>query len=92
MKKTEIAKSSLLIQKEKELKELQKKKDKITKSIQLTKSKIEEWQTSIDKATKEMMNGMARMADLSKLGKELKGLLKDLKKKIKLNCNTPMRT
>ncbi len=85
MKNNEIAKSSLLIQKEKELKELQKKKDKITKSINLTKIKIEEWQIDIDKATKEMMNGMARMADLSKLGSEIKGLLKDLKKKVKLS-------
>ena len=85
MKNNEIAKSSLLIQKEKELKELQKKKDKVTKSINLTKNKISEWQTDIDKATKEMMNGMARMADLSKLGKEIKGLLKDLKKKVKLS-------
>ncbi len=85
MKKHEITKSSLLIQKEKELKELQKKRDKITKSIQLTKTKIEEWQIGIDLATKEMMNGMARMADLSKLAKELKTMLKDLKKKIKLS-------
>lgn len=85
MKKNEIAKSSLLIQKEKELKELQKKRDKITKSIKLTKSKIEEWQTSIESATKEMMNGMARLADLSKLAKELKTMLKDLKKKVKLS-------
>lgn len=85
MKKTEIAKSSLLIQKEKELKELQKKRDKITKSIQLTKTKIEEWQTGIESATKEMMNGMARLADLSKLAKELKTMLKDLKKKVKLS-------
>jgi hypothetical protein len=85
MKKNEIAKSSLLIQKEKELKELQKKRDKITKSIKSTKAKIEEWQTSIDTATKEMMNGMARMADLSKLAKDLKTMLKDLKKKVKLS-------
>lgn len=85
MKKNEIAKSSLLIQKEKELKELQKKKDKITKSIKLTKAKIEEWQTSIDTATKEMMNGMSRMADLARLAKELKTMLKDLKKKVKLS-------
>ena len=85
MKNNEITKSSLLIQKEKELKELQKKKDKITKNINLTKTKIGEWQTNIDKATKEMMNGMARMADLSKLGNEIKGLLKDLKKKVKLS-------
>ena len=85
MKNNEITKSSLLIQKEKELKELQKKRDKITKSIQLTKTKIEEWQTGIESATKEMMNGMARMADLSKLAKELKTMLKDLKKKVKLS-------
>ncbi len=87
MKKTEIVKSSLLIQKEKELKELQKKRDKITKSIQLTKTKIEEWQRGIESATKDMMNGMARMADLSKLAKELKTMLKDLKKKVKLSRN-----
>ena len=85
MKKNEIAKSSLLIQKEQELKDLQKKKDKITKSIKTTKSKIETLQIDAESATKEMMNGMQRMADLSILGKELKGLLKDLKKKVKLS-------
>jgi hypothetical protein len=81
----EIAKSSLLIQKELELKDLQKKKDKVTKNIKTTKSKIEEWQVDVEKATKEMMNGMQRMADLSIMGKEIKQLLKDLKKKVKLS-------
>ena len=85
MKKTEIAKSSLLIQKEKELKELQKKKEKITKNIKTAKTKIEALQNDVETATKEMVNGMARMADLSKLGKELKRLLKELKKKVKLS-------
>lgn len=85
MKKNEIAKSSLLIQKEKELKELQKKKEKITKNIKTTKTKIDTLQIEAETATKEAMNGMQRMADLSFLGKEIKGLLKDLKKKVKLS-------
>ena len=85
MKNNEIAKSSLLIQKEQELKELQKKKDKTVKNIKTTKTKIEDLQTAAEAATKEMLNGMTRMVDLSKLAKEVDDLLKDLKKKVKLN-------
>ncbi|MBL7814256.1 MAG: hypothetical protein JNL70_04545 [Saprospiraceae bacterium] len=81
----DVAKSSALIQKEAELKDLKKKKDKVIKSIQTTKTKLEELQTDVDTASKEMMNGMQRMADLSILSKEIKGLLKDLKKKVKLS-------
>jgi heterodisulfide reductase subunit C len=82
---SEITKSSLLIQKEHELKELQKKKEKVTKSIKTTKTKIETLQIEAESATKSMMNGMQRMADLSILAKEIKSLLKDLKKKVKLS-------
>lgn len=85
MKKNEIAKSSLLIQKEKELKELQKKKEKITKSIKTTKTKIEELQTQAEAATKDMAKGFERMVDLSRLSKEVGVLLKDLRKKVKLS-------
>lgn len=85
MKKNEIAKSSLLIQKEKELKDLQKKKVQITKNIKATKTKITDLQTEIDSVTTNMTNGMSRLADLSKLGKELAEILKELKKTVKLS-------
>ncbi len=85
MKNNEIAKSSLLIQKERELKELQKKKEKITKNIKTTKTKIEGLQVEAEAAAKEMANGISRMVDLSKLGKEVGGLFKELKKKVKLS-------
>ena len=42
-------------------------------------------ETTIDKLPQVKSWGMARMADLSKLGNEIKGLLKDLKKKVKLS-------
>ena len=84
MKKNEIAKSSLLIQKEKELKELQKKKEKVTKNIKTTKTKIEELQTQAEAATRDMAKGFERMVDLSRLSKEVGALLKDLRKKVKL--------
>ena len=84
MKKNEIAKSSLLIQKEKELKELQKKKEKVTKNIKTTKTKIEELQTQAEAATMDMAKGFERMVDLSRLSKEVGALLKDLRKKVKL--------
>jgi hypothetical protein len=85
MKKNEIAKSSLLIQKEKELKDLQKKKEKISTTIRNTKAKLADLQTDIDVHMKEMMNGISRTADLGKLAKEIKNLMADLKKKVKLS-------
>jgi hypothetical protein len=85
MKKNEIAKSSLLIQKEKELKDLQKKKEKISTTIRNTKAKLADLQTDIDVHMKEMMNGISRTADLGKLAKEIKILMADLKKKVKLS-------
>ncbi len=85
MKKNGIAKSSLLIQKEKELKDLQKKKEKTSTTIRNTKTKLSDLQTEIERYTKDMVNGMTRTADLGKLAKEVKGLMADLKKKVKLS-------
>jgi hypothetical protein len=85
MKNNEIAKSSLLIQKELELKELQKKKAKVTISIKNTKGRIAALQADVERVSKEMFNGLARLADLSKLAKELKILSVELMKKVKLN-------
>lgn len=85
MKKNEIAKSSLLIQKEKELKDLQKKKEKVSTTIRNTKAKLLDLQGDIERYTKEMVNGMSRTAELGKLAKEMKGVMNDLKKKVKLS-------
>jgi hypothetical protein len=85
MKNNEIAKSSLLIQKERELKELQKKKTKVIASIKTTKSKLTQLKEDVERVSKEMFNGLARLGDLSKLAKELKILSKELMKKVKLN-------
>jgi hypothetical protein len=85
MKKNEIAKSSLLIQKEKELKDLQKKKEKVSTTIRNTKAKLADLQNDIERYTKEMVNGMSRTAELGKLAKEVKVVMNDLKKKVKLS-------
>jgi hypothetical protein len=84
MKKNEVAKSSLLIQKEKELKDIQKKKEKVSTTIKTTKTKLSDLQNSIEQYTKDMVSGMSRTADLGKLAKETKVLLAELKKKVKL--------
>jgi chromosome segregation ATPase len=84
MKKNEVAKSSLLIQKEKELKDIQKKKEKVSTTIKTTKTKLSDLQNSIEQYTKDMVSGMSRTADLGKLAKEMKVLLAELKKKVKL--------
>lgn len=85
MKQKEITKSSLLIQKEKELKDLQKKKEKVSTMIRNTKVKLSDLQVEVEQYTKEMANGISRTADLGKLAKEVKGLMADLKKKVKLS-------
>ena len=85
MKKNEVAKSSLLIQKEKELKDIQKKKEKVSITIRTTKTKLSDLQTDIERYSKDMINGMSRTADLSKLAKETKILMAELKKKVKLS-------
>ncbi len=85
MKENKIAKSSLLIQKEKELKDLQKKKAQLTKNIKTTKTKITDLQTEIDTFTKNMSNSFTRLADLSKLGKETAATLRELYATIKLS-------
>jgi hypothetical protein len=85
MKKNEIAKSSLLIQKEKELKEIQKKKEKVSTTIRTTKTKLLDMQTEIERYSKEMASGLSRTADLGKLAKETKVLMAELKKKVKLS-------
>ena len=85
MKKNEVAKSSLLIQKEKELKDIQKKKEKISTTIRNTKVKLSDLQSEIERYSKEMINGMSRTADLGKLAKEMKALMNELKKKVKLS-------
>ena len=85
MKKNEVAKSSLLIQKEKELKDIQKKKEKISTTIRNTKVKLSDLQSEIERYSKEMINGMSRTADLGKLAKEMKALMAELKKKVKLS-------
>ena len=87
MKENKIAKSSLLIQKEKELKDLQKKKVQLINKIKTTKTKITDLQTEIDSVGKNMTNGLSRMADLGKLAKELKATLKELRKSVKLSKN-----
>jgi chromosome segregation ATPase len=85
MKKNEVAKSSLLIQKEKELKDIQKKKEKVSTTIRNTKVKLSDLQSEIERYSKEMINGMSRTADLGKLAKEMKALMAELKKKVKLS-------
>lgn len=84
MKQKEIAKSSLLIQKEKELKDLQKKKEKVSTMIRNTRVKLSDLQVEVEQYTKDMVNGMTRTADLGKLAREVKALMADLKKKVKL--------
>ena len=85
MKKNEVAKSSLLIQKEKELKDIQKKKEKVSTTIRTTKTKLSDLQSEIERYSKDMINGMSRTADLGKLAKEMKALMAELKKKVKLS-------
>ena len=87
MKENKIAKSSLLIQKEKELKDLQKKKVQLIKNIKTTKTKIADLQTEIDSIGKNMTNGIARMAELGQLAKDIRKTLKELKKAVKLSKN-----
>lgn len=87
MAKKEIAKSSILVQKERELKDLQKKKEKTTKSIATTKSKIETLQTDIEQTSRDMMSSFAQMANLQIAVKEVMAVYKDLRKKVKLSRN-----
>jgi hypothetical protein len=85
MKNNEIAKSSILIQKELELKTLLKRKAQTTTSIKATKIKLANLQTEAERVGKEMANSIARLADLGKLSKEIKMLLAELAKKVKLS-------
>jgi hypothetical protein len=87
MAKSAVAKSSILVQKERELKDLQKQKEKTSKAIATTKSKIATLQGDIEQTSKDMMSGLAQAANLQTAVKEVLAVYKDLRKKVKLSRN-----